>query len=244
MRSTIRSLTKSCRSCQVNKKWHLKYGHLPSKIVITIPWRALCVDLIGPYTLKGKDGTVIDFMALTMIDPATSWFQIVELPLLHRVKTITVNGEESSIVEEIFDKISERIAWLVNKIWLSRYPRCRYIIYDNGSEFKLHFEYLCETYGIQRKPTTIKNPQANGILERLHQVLGQMLCTAELDMAETVTPDDVDAWQCRLGHLLHLSHSPQSLSRCGNIWMQHALRHFVYNWLEQNRRLQATPNWS
>ncbi len=58
MRSTIWSLTKSCRSCQVNKKRHLKHGHLSSKIVITIPWQALCVDLIGPYTLKGKDGTV------------------------------------------------------------------------------------------------------------------------------------------------------------------------------------------
>jgi hypothetical protein len=110
MRSTIRSLTKSCRSCQVNKKGHLKYGHLPSKIVITIPWRALCVDLIGPYTFKGKDGTVIDFMALTMINPATSWFKIVELPLLRRLKTITVNGKESSIVEEIFNKTSESIA--------------------------------------------------------------------------------------------------------------------------------------
>ncbi len=102
----------------------------------------LCVDLIGPYTLKGKDGTVIDFMALTMIDPATSWFKIVELPLLHRVKSIIVNGKESSIVEEIFDKTSEHIARLVNKLWLSRYPRCCYIIYDNGSEFKLHFEYV------------------------------------------------------------------------------------------------------
>jgi hypothetical protein len=194
MRSTIRSLTKSCRSCQVNKKRHLKYGHLPYKIVITVPWRALCVDLIGPYTLKGKDGTIIDFMALTMIDPATSWFEIVELLLLHRVKTMTVNGKESSITEDIFDKTSERIARLVNETWLSRYPRCWYIIYDNGSKFKLHFEYLCETYGIQRKPTTIKNPQANGILECLHQVLGQMLHTAELDMAETVTPDDVDTF--------------------------------------------------
>jgi hypothetical protein len=83
MRSTIWPMTKSCRSCQVNKKQKLKYGHLPSKIVITIPWRALCVDLIGPNTLKGKDGTIIDFMALTMIDPATSWFKVVELPLIH-----------------------------------------------------------------------------------------------------------------------------------------------------------------
>jgi hypothetical protein len=45
------------------------------------PWNTLCVDLIGPYTLKGKDGTVIDFMCVTMIDPATSWFEIVELPV-------------------------------------------------------------------------------------------------------------------------------------------------------------------
>jgi hypothetical protein len=135
-------------------------------------------------------------MALTMIDPASSWFKIVELPLLRRVKSITVNGEESSIVEKIFDKTSESIARLVNKTWMSkcRYPRCRYIIYDNGSEFKLHFEYLCETYGIKRKPTTIKNPQANGIIECLHQVVGQLLRTAELNMAVTITPDDVDVF--------------------------------------------------
>jgi hypothetical protein len=110
IRSTIWSLTKSCRSCQVNKKRHLKYRHLLSKIIITVPWRALCVDPIGPYTLKGKDGTVIDFMALTMIDPATSWFKIVELPLLRRVKSFTVNGKESSIIYYIFDKTSKRIA--------------------------------------------------------------------------------------------------------------------------------------
>jgi hypothetical protein len=194
MRTTIRSLTKSCKTCQVNKKRKLKYGHLLSETIITVPWRALCVDLIGPYTLKGKNGTIIDFMALTMIDPATSWFKVVELPLVCQLKTIKVNGKESSIVGEIFDKTSDRIAWLVNKTWLSRYPRCHYIIYDNGSEFKLNFEYLCETYGIKHKPTTIKNPQANAILECLHQVLGQMLCTSELNMAETITPDDVDVF--------------------------------------------------
>ena len=39
------------------------------------------MDLIGPCTLKGKDGTQIDFMCVTMIDPATTWFEIVELPV-------------------------------------------------------------------------------------------------------------------------------------------------------------------
>jgi hypothetical protein len=83
MGTSIRSITKSCRACQVNKKRKLKYGHLPLKTIITNPWRALCVNLIGLYTLKGKDGTIIDFMALTMNNPATSWFKIVELPLIH-----------------------------------------------------------------------------------------------------------------------------------------------------------------
>jgi len=161
---------------------------------MSTPWECLCVDLIGPYTIKGKDGSQIDFMALTMIDPASSWFEIAELPLVRRLRTTNVNGKELLQSEDIFDKSSDRVAKLVNKTWLSRYPRCRYLIYDNGSEFKLHFEHLCESYGIKRKPTTVKNPQANAILERVHQVLGQMLRTAELDMADSVTPDVVDVF--------------------------------------------------
>ena len=39
------------------------------------------MDLVGTYTLKGQDGTEIDFMCLTMIDPDSSWFEIVELPI-------------------------------------------------------------------------------------------------------------------------------------------------------------------
>jgi hypothetical protein len=50
------------------------------------------------------------------------------------------------------------------------------------------------TYGIKHKPTMVKNTQANAILERVHQGLGQMLCTAEIDMAKSVTPNDVDVF--------------------------------------------------
>jgi hypothetical protein len=154
----------------------------------------LCVNLIGPYVIEGKDGSQIDFMALTMIDPASSWFEIVELPLVKRLRMTNVNGKELLQSEDIFDKSSDRVAKLVNKTWLSWYPRCRYMIYGNSSEFKLHFDHLCESYGIKRKPTMVKNknPQANAILECMHQVLGQMLRTSELDMADSVSPDDID----------------------------------------------------
>ena len=82
IRNTIRSIMKLCKSCQVNKRHILKFGHLPSKIVIRTPWEALCGNLVGPNTLKGLDKSAIDFMALTMIDPASSWFEIVKLPLV------------------------------------------------------------------------------------------------------------------------------------------------------------------
>jgi hypothetical protein len=88
-----------------------KYGHLPPKRVITIPWKALCVDLIFPYTPKGKDGSSIDFMCLTMIDPAISWFEIAELPTVDQETTVPPAGKgkkvtfdkNSKVVEPYFD---------------------------------------------------------------------------------------------------------------------------------------------
>jgi hypothetical protein len=132
------------------QKTYTKYGHPPSKIVISTPWEVLCVDLIGPYTLKGKDGSAIDFMALTMIDPFSSRFKIVELPLVTWLTTMMVNGKEKVSKEPIFDKLSNQIARLVNKIWLCRYAQCCHLIYNNGLEFKLHFETLWDSHGIKR----------------------------------------------------------------------------------------------
>jgi hypothetical protein len=121
MHTTIRRQVKSCRSCQVNKRHSQKYGHLPPKLVITTPWRALCVDLIGPYTPKGKDGSSIDFMCLTMINPALSWFEIVELPTVAQETTVppAVKGKKvpfaknTKVAVPYFDKSSARISNLV-----------------------------------------------------------------------------------------------------------------------------------
>jgi hypothetical protein len=70
---------------------------------------ALCVDIVGPFTLKGKDSSAVDFMALTMIDPASSWFEIVELPLVSQLMTTLVNGKETVSKELIFNKPSNQI---------------------------------------------------------------------------------------------------------------------------------------
>ena len=115
MRNTVRSYVKKCHSCQTNKWQKLKYGKLPTKIAVTTPWEALCVNLVGPYTLKGKNGTQIDFMCLTMIDPASSWFEIVELPVLETLNNPPVVSKKGTKAhkqpkEAYFDKSSAMIA--------------------------------------------------------------------------------------------------------------------------------------
>jgi hypothetical protein len=65
-------------------------------------------------------------------------------------------------------------------------------MYDKGSKLKLHFRSLYHTYVIKHKPSSVENPQANAILERIHAVLGNMLRTSELDTAKTVKASDID----------------------------------------------------
>ena len=180
------------------------------------------MDLIGPYTLKGKDKTQIDFMCITMIDPATSWFEIVELPVsqLHELHIPTgTKGQRSKDThiqekQPYFDKTSATVGNRINRTWFSRYPCSQYIIYDNGSECKLHFETLCESYGLKCKPTSIKNPQANAILEWVHQTIMAMLRTTDLDMADTVSESDIAdfltnvAWAVRSTYHTVLKTSP------------------------------------
>ncbi len=47
---------------------------------------------------------------------------------------------------------------------------------------------------VRDKPTSVKNPQANAILEHIHGVLGNMLRTSELDMAELVKTSDINVF--------------------------------------------------
>ena len=87
-------------------------------------------------------------MCLTMIDPASSWFEIVELAITaDAVIPLDKTGQKGTKTYNntklpYFDKSSAMISTLVNKTWFSHYPHCQYIIYDNGSTFKLHFKAL------------------------------------------------------------------------------------------------------
>ncbi len=84
-----------------------------------------------------------------------------------------------------------------------------------------------------------KNQQENAILERLHQVLGQMLRTSELDMAKTITPDDINvflnnaAWAICSNYHTVLKASPGAATYS-------PLKHVSYVALGTQRKIQST----
>ncbi len=66
-------------------------------------------------------------MCLTMIDPATGWFEIVELLTVRVTVPKAGKGKKATCTDytkdaEIFDKTSAQISDLVYKCWFGRYP--------------------------------------------------------------------------------------------------------------------------
>jgi hypothetical protein len=169
MRKDILSHVRTCPQCQKYKKVRPKYGKLPEKKAEDAkPWKRVDLDMIGPYDVKAANGT-FTLRALTMIDPATGWFEVKDVP------DYTANSAQAA-----FDEV-----------WLSRYPRPEVIGFDGGSEFKQVFDEMRKNYGMKKRVTTAYNPQANGIIERVHLVLGDALRTFELQEREL---DATDPW--------------------------------------------------
>ena len=70
---------------------------------------------------------------------------------------------------------------LFGELWLNKYPRAQDIVYNNGSDFKKHFKRLFKDFDLKRKPTTVRNSQANGIVGRVHVTLNTILYTYNFD---------------------------------------------------------------
>ncbi len=59
----------------------------------------LGVDLIRQYTLKGKDNTSMKVMCLTIIDPTTTWFNIIQLSTVTKLTVPNMdNGRKATCI--------------------------------------------------------------------------------------------------------------------------------------------------
>ena len=171
LKKTVQTVCANCETCKRTKRRTSKYGKLPVKEPEGIPWEQVCVDLIGPYHIPRKNKKPLVLWAMTMIDPATGWFEIYE----------------------ITTKRADNIANILEQVWLTRYPWPEKILYDRGSEFKAEFEQMIqEDYMVVPKPITKRNPQSNSIVERVHQTIGNMVRTFSVQNNEDI--DEEDPW--------------------------------------------------
>jgi len=101
LRPTVQHVIKACPNCELYKKNSKKYGLLPPKPTPEIiPWHTLCVDLIGPCNCGVKNekepekDTFVQPHCLTMIDPATRFFECCEI--MHKRACYVANHLETS----------------------------------------------------------------------------------------------------------------------------------------------------
>ena len=95
-----------------------------------------------------------------MIDPATSWFEIREIPGTKRANFLANTVEQAC---------------------LTRHPWLQRVTLDRGTEFMAEFiKMVQDDYGIKKKPITKRNPKENTIVERVHQTIGKMIRTFEV----------------------------------------------------------------
>ena len=89
MATQANNFCQKCKGCQLHKPRKRKYGQLPPKNVGELtPWSTVHIDLIGPYTVTTQQnqpgGTSqeveLHLTCMTMLDPATGWFEIAEVP--------------------------------------------------------------------------------------------------------------------------------------------------------------------
>ena len=126
-----------CVTCQTIQRTHnSKYDHLPGKEAKAEPRDKLCVDLIGPYKFKqpnSKDDT--DLWCATMIDPATGWIEIAEIP----------------------SKCANVVADIIKRTWFKLNPWPTQVVMNRASKFMAEFsEMITRDYGVKNpKPVPL-----------------------------------------------------------------------------------------
>ena len=93
---------------------------------------------------------------------------------------------------EIPNKDSNTIANLVEQKWLTCYPWPNKVIFDRGCELMGDFAKMIQNdYGVTKRPAMTRNPQANSILERVHQTIGNMI---RIQQVGSSFVDENDPW--------------------------------------------------
>lgn len=137
----------SCKVCNVNKIRNIPRAPLQDSITPSRPSQVVTSDIVGPIC----DGVLL----ITFVDHFSRHLQV------YHAKSIDGNV----LSEFLFD-------------YISRFGRPEIILSDNGPQYRsATFVTFTEKLGIRLSKTSIGNPQANGIAERLNKELKNSILT-------------------------------------------------------------------
>lgn len=117
------------------------------------------------------------------------------------------------------------MAQKLSNVWHSHYRWPSRCINDNGGEFiGTEFQNLLVQTGVESKPTTVKNPMSNGIIERSHKTISDTLRvllhvnppTNENDvnnMIDNTLASCMHAMRCSIDHTIETSLGAMVLNR-------------------------------
>ena len=107
------------------------------------PFRIWCLDLITGLQPAAPDGST---EVIVGIDPFTRWLEMAALP----------------------DKSAARVVTWFHEQIVCRYGTPTAVRTDNGTEFLGDFDAYLRSWGIQHQLCSVRNPRANGLVERLN----------------------------------------------------------------------------
>ena len=119
----------------------------------------LQIDCAGPWTVKVKvsatnETVTYKIKVVSIVDLCTGWPEFGPL----------IDGKSATVAK------------ILDQQWLCRYVRPLECGHDNGPEFiGSEFQEMLQSYGIRPVPTTVKNPRAQAVVERMQLLLGEQL---------------------------------------------------------------------
>ncbi len=207
-----------------------KYEHIPPTPALCNkePWEVIHLDCTGPWTIWVQNEITnevfkMDINLLTMINACTGWVEFATM----------------------LKKTAIHTAKLFNKHWLCHYPCPCTSVFDNGTKFiGTHFQEMLASYNIQPCPTTVKNPQANAIIECIHAPLADQLQCTIFKGTNCINDLNTIIQACSFALQATVpSNTPYSPATCPNvIWSQHVLLAENNHWLGKTQTTQATAS--
>ena len=106
-----------------------------------------------------------------MIDPATGWIKIRPVP----------------------DATADLVANQIGLVWITRYPLPNNIMVDRSKEFLVELQIMMAIgYITLCSSISVRNPQANAIVERVHQTVNNIIHTIKIQQMDL---DNENPWE-------------------------------------------------